>query len=166
MNTNKLHTIKSAGFKVPKDYFNLLEDAILNDLKLKEIAPVPGYKIPDNYFDSLEDKIITATLKNKEVKVIKLFYWKKVAYSVAIAASLILMFNLFFNDTKKITINSIETASIENYIIDEDIETNEIASLFTNEDLSGVHLINDGYGSQTIENYVFDNLEIEDIIIK
>ena len=166
MNTNKLHNIKDTGFKVPKDYFGSLEDAILTDLKLKEKAPESGYKVPDNYFDSLEHKITNALVPEKEVKVIKLFTWRKAAYVSAVAASLILMFNVFFNNTNNVTIDNIETASIENYILNEDLETSEIASLFTDDDLSDVQLINDGYSSETLENYIFDNLEIEDIIIK
>ena len=166
MNTNKLHNIKDTGFKVPKDYFGSLEDVILTDLKLKEKAPESGYKVPDNYFDALENKITNAIVLEKEVKVIKLFTWRKAAYVSAVAASLILMFNVFFNNTNNVTIENIETASIENYILNEELETSEIASLFTDEDLSDVQLINDGYSSETLENYIFDNLEIEDIIIK
>lgn len=166
MNTNKLHNIKETGFKVPKDYFGSLEATILTDLKLKEQAPESGYKVPDNYFDSLEQKITNAIVPEKEVKVIKLFTWRKAAYMSAVAASLILMFNIFFNNTNNVTIENIETANIENYILNEDLETSEIASLFTDEDLSYVQLINDGYSSETLENYIFDNLEIEDIIIK
>jgi len=166
MNTNKLHNIKNTGFKVPKDYFGSLEDAILTDLKLKEMAPETGYKVPENYFESLEHKITNAIVPEKEVKVIKLFTWRKAAYVSAVAASLILMFNIFFNNTNNVNIENIETASIENYILNEDLESSEIASLFTDEDLSDVQLINDGYSSETLENYIFDNLEIEDIIIK
>ena len=94
MNTNKLHNIKNTGFKVPKDYFGSLEDAILTDLKLKEMAPETGYKVPENYFESLEHKITNAIVPEKEVKVIKLFTWRKAAYVSAVAASLILMFNI------------------------------------------------------------------------
>jgi cell division protein FtsL len=166
MNTNKLHNIKDTGFKVPKNYFDSLEDAILTDLKLKEMAPESGYKVPDNYFESLEHKITNAIVLEKEGKVIKLFTWRKAAYITSIAASLILMFNIFFNNTKNITIDTIETASIEDYILNEDLETSEIASLFADEDLADVQLINDGYSSETLENYIIDNLEIEDIIIK
>lgn len=166
MNTNKLNNIKDTGFKAPKNYFGSLEDVILTDLKLKEKAPESGYKVPDNYFESLEHKITYALVQKKEVKVIKLFTWRKAAYVSAVAASLILMFNIFFNNTNNVTIENIETASIENYIINEDLESSEIASLFTDEDLTDVQLINDGYSSETIENYIFDNLEIEDIIIK
>ncbi|MFD0989607.1 hypothetical protein ACFQ1R_05830 [Mariniflexile jejuense] len=166
MSTNKLQNIKKTGFKVPKDYFESLEDSILSDLKLKELSPKSGYTTPDNYFNTLEDNIINTINQTKEVKVVKLITWRKAAYATAVAASLILMINVFFNNTKNITIDTIETASIENYIIDEDVEANEFASLFTKEDLQDVQLITDGYNSETLENFVFDNLEIEDIITK
>ncbi len=166
MSTNKLHNIKETGFKVPKDYFESFEDNFLNELKLKEITTDSGFKVPDNYFDSLEDKITSAVNQEKEIKVIKLVTWRKAAYAAAIAASLVLMFNIYFNQKTPVTIDTIETASIENYILNEELETTEIASLFNEEDLSDVQLIHDGFSSECIENYIFDNVEIEDIIIK
>lgn len=166
MKTNKLHTIKNTGFKVPEDYFEKFEDAILIEVKLMEMAPKSGYKLPDNYFDLLEDKIINAVKPQEKTKVIKLFTWRKAVYATAVAASLLLMINIFFNKHENITINTLETANIENYILNEDLETIEFASLFTKEDLADFKLINDGYSSETLENYVFDNLEIEDIITK
>ncbi len=166
MRTNKLQNIKETGFKVSKDYFKSLEDSILSDLKLKELSPKSGYTTPDYYFNTLEDNIINTINQTKEVKVVKFITWRKVVFATAVAASLILIIDVFFNNTKNVTINTIETASIENYIINEDVETNEFASLFTKEDLQDVQLITDGYNSETLENFVFDNLEIEDIITK
>lgn len=166
MSTNKLHNIKETGFKVPKDYFESFEDAFLNEIKLKEITTDSGFKVPDNYFDSLEDKITSAVNQEKEIKVIKLVTWRRAAYAAAIAASLVLMFNIYFNQKSPVTIDTIETASIENYILNEELETTEIASLFIEDDLSDVQLIHDGFSSESIENYIFDNVEIEDIIIK
>ena len=166
MSTNKLHNIKETGFKVPKDYFESFEDAFLNEIKLKEITTDSGFKVPDNYFDSLEDKITSAVNQEKDIKVIKLVTWRKAAYAAAIAASLVLMFNIYFNQKSPVTIDTIETASIENYILNEELETTEIASLFIEDDLSDVQLIHNGFSSESIENYIFDNVEIEDIIIK
>ncbi|MDO7170660.1 hypothetical protein [Mariniflexile sp. AS56] len=164
MKKNNIHNIKSTGFKVPKDYFASLEAGILSEVKLKELASDPGYKVPENYFDSLEDKIINTVKPQKETKVVKLVTWRKAAYAVAVAASLILTINLFFTNTTPVAIENIETASIENYILNEDLELNEFASLFTSEDLLDVRLIQDGYSSKNLEDYVFDHIEIEDII--
>ena len=74
--------------------------------------------------------------------------------------------NIYFNQKSRVTIDTIKTASIENYILNEELETTEIASLFIEDDLSDVQLIHDGFSSESIENYIFDNVEIEDIIIK
>lgn len=164
MKTNKLHTIKNTGFKVPESYFSSLEDAVCSDLMLNEIAPNSGYKVPDNYFGSIEDKITAAIKPQNEVKVIKLFTPKKIWYASAVAASILLMLTIFMD--KNITVDSIETASIENYIINEDLDLNEFASLFSEDELTNVKLISDGYNSQMLEDYVFNNLEIEDIITK
>lgn len=167
MNKNKLHIIKNTGFKVPKDYFASLEDSIISELKLKAFTTESGFKTPNNYFESLEDKIVnTVVTQHTEVKVIKLITWRKASYVAAVAASVVLIFNVFFNNTKNVTIDSIETASLENYFINEDIGSAEFASLFTKEDLSDVRLITDGYSSENLENFVFDNLDIEDIITK
>lgn len=167
MSTNKLHNIKNAGFKVPKDYFASLEDSILTETKLQELANKTGFTTPPDYFNSLEDNILNTETQVKEPKVVKLITWQHIAYVTGIAASILLIVNLFFKtETNTITIEDLETASIENYILEEDLETTEFASLFTNEDLKDVKLISDGYSSETLEDYVFDNLEIEDIITK
>ena len=166
MKKNTLHTIKNTGFKVPENYFDTLENEIMCDLKLKSLATKSGFKTPETYFDTLESTIFKTINTQKEVKVINLFTWQKVAFATGIAASFILMFNLFFNTNKTVTIDTIEIASIENYILNETMGINEFASLFTIEDLKDVRLINDGFSSQTIENYVYDNIEIEDIITK
>lgn len=166
MSTNKFNNNKDTGFKVPKGYFDSLEAMLLSEIKLKERTTESGFKTPDNYFDSLGDKITKAIKPEPDVKVIKLFTWRKVAYITSIAASLILMFNILFNKSNIVTIDTIETVSIENYILNEDLETSEIASLFTDEDLSDVQLINDGFSSETLENYIFNNVEIDDFIIK
>ena len=160
-----LHNIKNTGFNIPEDYFTSLEDIILSNAKLREVAPTSGHKVPDDYFDSIEDNIINL-VQQKETKVVKLITWHKIAYVGAVAASIVLMFNIFFNNGKDVSINTIETASIENYILDEDLEINEFASLFTEEELSNIRLINDGYNQQKLENYLFENLEIDDIVIK
>lgn len=166
MKTNTLHTIKNTGFTVPKGYFDTLENEILCDIKLKSLATKSGHELPDAYFDTLENNIINTINSKKEVKVIKLVTWEKIASASLVAASVLLMFHLFFNTNKPITIDAIETASLEQYILNEDLDSNEFASLFTDEELSEIHLINDGFNSQTLENYLIDNLEIEDIITK
>lgn len=166
MKTNKLHTIKKTGFKIPEDYLASLEHTILSEIKLQESIPNSGFKVPNNYFDSLDNKLMNAILQQEDTKVIKLFTWRKVVYAVAVAASLFLTINLFFNKPTPVSLADLETASLENYFINEDLEMAEFTSLFTKEDLQNVQLITDGYSSEHLEKFLFENLEIEDIITK
>tara|TARA_R110000868_G_scaffold144150_2_gene362950 strand:+ start:21133 stop:21633 length:501 start_codon:yes stop_codon:yes gene_type:complete len=163
MEKQRIEPIKNNGFKVPDNYFNAFEQNMLSEIKLKEKINTSGFNVPKGYFESLDQTIHNLVVEKRQGKAINLFSWKKIAYATSIAASLILMFNVFFTKKEVLTLDSVETASIENYILNEDLETNEFASLFSKEDLANVSLINDGYSSQNLENYVFDNLEIDDI---
>jgi cell division protein FtsL len=164
MKKNSLNNISKTGFKVPKNYFKEFENTLLSELKLKEMSTNSGFKVPENYFETLDAKILKAIETEKEVKVINLFSWKKIAYVTSVAASLVIMFNVLFNNNKSLTIDSIETASIENYILTEELESNEMASLFTSTDLSDINFISNNFNPETLENFVLDNLEIEEII--
>lgn len=164
MKKHNLNNINKPGFKVPKDYFKNFEDMLLSDLKLKETSSKTGFNLPENYFESLDDKIINTVKKEKETKVIKLFSLRKTAYVSAIAASLILMFNIAYNKNDTLTIDNIETASIENYILNEDIETADIALLFSNHELNSFDSIELNFNSESLENYVIENIEIDDLI--
>jgi len=74
------------------------------------------------------------------------------------------MFSVIFNNSKNLNIKNIETASIENYILTEGLETSDVASLFTDEDLSEISSIKTHLNPETLEDYVLDHLEIEDLI--
>ena len=164
MKKNSLKNINKTGFKVPKDYFENFEDILLSELKLKKTSAHPGFKVPKDYFENLDDQIINAIEKNKNHKVIPIFSWRKATYIAAVAASLVLMFNVLFNKKERLNMESIETASIENYILNEELETNDIASLFSDEDLSEITSIKNSLSSETLEDYVLDNLDINELI--
>lgn len=165
MKTNKLHTIKNTGFKVPKDYFDGIEDAILSDIKLKELAPQSGYKLPDTYFDSLEDTILNKVSAKETSKVISIFNIKNIIYMSSAAAAILLLFNLFTLKNKS-AIDRLDTETVENYIINENIGSYEIVSLLLEEDL-----LNEGFtelkiDEHTVETYILNNLDMENLIIE
>ena len=128
MNKDNLHNIKDSGFKTPKNYFDGLEDSILNQIKLQEKVEDAGFKVPDNYFDSLDDKILDKV--THKPKVISLFTKRNLLYASSIAAALVLMFNIIGNKND-ITFDDLEMASIENYLSEEDFSSYEYASLLT-----------------------------------
>ena len=137
---------------------------LLSELKLKETIKNPGFKIPDDYFDTVENDIINKVKPAKKTKVIKLNTWKKLSFAGAVAASLVIMFSLIFSNNS-LNLNKIETASIENYILNEDLDNSDIASLFKDVDLTNMSLTNNNISSESLENYVLDNLDFDELII-
>ncbi len=164
MKKNRLENIKDNGFKVPDNYFNNFEQNLLNEIKLKNKINTSGFKVPEGYFESLTQTIHNAVTEKKQGKVISLFSWKKIAYATGIAASLILMFNIIYNKKEVVTLDSVETASIENYILNTDIESSDIASLLSNEDISEMTFTKSNLSSETLEDYVLDNIDVDYII--
>ena len=163
MKKNSLNNIEN-GFKVPKGYFDEFEDGLLSELQLKETASHSGFILPADYFESLDNKILDAVKKDHKTKVINLFSFRKIAYATAVAASLILIYTVSFNKNENLNINNIETASIENYILKEGLETSDIASLFSDDDLSEITSVKNNLSSESLENYVLEHLDIDELI--
>ncbi len=165
MKNKKLHNIKETGLKVPKDYFDNLEDTVLRHIKLKELSSESGFKTPKNYFDTLEDSILSKTSEKEHIKVISLFSRRNLIYASSIAAAILLLFNLSISE-KKSDWDKLDSETVENYIIEENIGSYEIASLLSEdsfiEDDFAIHSLN----QENVENYLLDNLDIDDLIIE
>jgi hypothetical protein len=164
MNKNNLHHIKSTGFKTPQNYFESFDDQIFNVLKKEnqlEAIKTSGFKVPTDYFETFDDELISHI--TNDTKIVPLFSWKKVAYLSGIAAALVVMFSLLFNNTNDW--NKIETASIENYLTEEDFSNYEIASLLTDEELTADNFTDSGFSETSLENYLLENTTIEDLLI-
>lgn len=166
MKNNKLHNIKSSGFKEPDGYLESFDELLMNKLKenhsLKGLQNT-GFKVPEHYFENFDDKIIKAVSSEKEVKVIPLMSWKKAIYVSGIAASIILMISLFNNYNNKPTFDNLETALIDEYIIDEDFTNEDIATLLSDDltlnNFMDSHLIDDN-----LEEYILNNSSVEDYL--
>ena len=166
MKNKKLHSIKSTGFKTPDNYFESFDAKLKERLAEKELIKeidASGFKVPDNYFNTLDDNILSQLEEDKPVIALKsrrTFY-----YIAGIAASLVLMFNVFFT-SETISINDIETASIEDYLEDGDFTSYDLAALLTEDELNENNFIENQIPESTIEDYLLDNVTIEDLIIE
>ena len=62
MKKNKLHNVKSTGFKTPDHYFESFEgklfDRLTEEESIKDIEE-PGYTVPKDYFNTVEDKVFS-----------------------------------------------------------------------------------------------------------
>lgn len=166
MKKNRIHNIKETGFKVPKGYFNNLDDALLNNIKLKEVPDEAGFKTPANYFDSLEDTILNKVSEKGNNKVISLFSRRNLIYASSIAAAVLLLFNLsIFKNNTETGWDAIDAETVENYIINENIGSYEIASLLIDEDLNEANFTEVEFTDEALENYILDHITVEDLII-
>ena len=161
MNKEKLHNIKENGFKVPEGYFDSLEDNIMSELKLKDQVNTSGYTTPDNYFEALEDSILDKVSEEKDTKVINIFSRRNIIYASAVAAAIVLLFNLsIFGESEEW---DIDNETVENYILDEGITSYEIASLLDEEELTEEDFIDYTDEENYIEDYIIDDLNVEDL---
>ena len=165
MKNNKLHNIEETGFKVPDDYFDALEDVILSDIKLKKTSSDSGFKLPEDYFNTLEDSVASKISTKSPTKVIPLFRKRTLIYISSTAAAVLLLFNLSIFKSE-LTFDSLDFETVENYIMDENIGSYEIAALLSEEDLLEEHFIEYQIEEETIETYILDNLDVEDIILE
>ena len=167
MKNRKLHSIKSSGFKVPDQYLESFDELLLNRLKeghlLKEVQN-SGFKVPNQYFETFDDKLAKAlSSSEKKVKVVPFITWRKAAYISGIAASIVLMVGLYNTFYNKPTFGSLDTASIENYIVNEDITDEDISSLIS-EDLTMNNFMDSNLSDSNLENYILNSSSIEDLL--
>ncbi|WP_339894079.1 hypothetical protein [uncultured Algibacter sp.] len=168
MKYKKLHNINSAGFKTPHDYFESFDEKIISKLNAKsklESIKETGFKVPDDYFESFNDSIFEKNLGEKESKVIQLFSIRNLIYVSSIAAAILLLFNLSIFEIKP-TFDNLETETVENYIIDENISSYEIAALLSDEHIDEAFIIDYFVNDDNIEEYLFDNADIEALMIE
>jgi hypothetical protein len=163
-----LNNIKETGFKTPDNYFDAIEDNIMDAIQQEnsgDAAKETGFKTPEKYFDALEDVIINKIENDNSPKVIALFSKRNLIYASSIAAAILLLFNLSIFD-KEDPWNSLENLTLENYIIDEGIDTYELAALLSEDYLLEEDFIQQNITDETLENYLLDNLDFEELIIE
>jgi len=167
MKNKNLHNIESSGFKTPNHYFESFETDFFERLNEKErisASEASGYSVPKHYFESLEDKVINKLNTKSETPVIKLKSRSTFYYVAGIAASFVLLFSLVFNNDN-ITIDKIETASIESFLYQEDYSNDDFASLFKSVDISETDFIDVSISEETLDQY-FENIDTEDLILE
>lgn len=146
---------KSTGFKVPEGYFESLDSKLLGVTKAHSTIGTTGetgFKVPDGYFENFR-----ATPKKPKVVTLK-----RVLYISSIAAVLTLLFTVI-SPKEELNFDSLETATIENYLLEESYETSEIASLLNENQLTmeSFDLVPE---EEQLEDYLIQNTSIENLI--
>ncbi|GAA4817401.1 hypothetical protein [Litoribaculum gwangyangense] len=158
-----LKNIRSTGFKVPKDYFENFEETLLGEIKLKETIHKSGFKTPESYFETIDDTVLKSIETNSKVK--QLIPWKQLTYISGIAASILIIINLYLKNSKnQVSFDSLETASITHYLTEEEFNAYELAGLFSEEELTSDKFIEEPIKESALEAYLYENASIEDLI--
>lgn len=161
-----LKNIKASGFKTPENYFEGVEDSVLNQIHLKSIEG-SGFKIPEGYLDTLDDTIIAKVSKSNDTKVINLFSRKNLLYMSSVAAAILLLFNLSIFESKRVaSFDTLDTATLENYILSEYIDSYEISSLMNNEEINEEAFIDYNFSDEHMEDYILNNIDIEGLFLE
>ncbi|WP_299390402.1 hypothetical protein [uncultured Gelidibacter sp.] len=167
MKKSKLHTIKEPGFKTPDSYFDNFDERLFKKMAVqKEMSEMdgPGYKVPEHYFESFDAKLENRLKDVQQPKVRSLVSWRKAAYISGAAAVLVLMFTVFLKSDNILTINQVETASIESYLNNENLNIYDITSLLNAEDIVVDDFVANTFTDESLENYLINNASIEDLI--
>ena len=168
MKNKNLNNINTTGFNIPKDYFEIFENQLLNKINAEETVlnvKSTGFKTPKDYFNNIEDGVFVKLSEEKNTKVISLFNRKTIVYVAGIAAAIVLCFNLSMFDST-IAFEDLEAATVESYILEDDINSYEIAALLTEEELNESTIITHDFQDETIEEYLLNNADIEALIVE
>jgi hypothetical protein len=121
-----------------------------------------GFKIPENYFEQFEAKMMERVSKEKEVKVVSLFYKKQVwISSIAALFLLAIAIPVYFNMAKE---SNLDSNTIESYLADQQsVGTTELIRHLTDEDISELQnaLAIDNVTDETIENYLSETTNLD-----
>lgn len=159
---------KFGGFSVPENYFetfgaNLISK--INDETSNKTLHPKGFKTPDGYFENLNTNIYIPITEPKE-KVKPLFQSNNLLIkTLAIAATVILILVLTINKDEETNFSRLEVASIENYILNSEVNTSDITQYITEDDLNNFFDVMTDVNEENLENYLINNADLETLLI-
>lgn len=165
MEKDKLHNMKSTGYKTPERYFESFESTFLDRINKEELlkgTETAGYTIPEDYFNSVDDNVFKKLNKN-ERPVISLLSKKTFYYVAGIAASIVLLFSIFVNSgiNEELSVDIVET-----YLEERNLDSYELAQLLSDVNLleEDFTIIDTPFEEDKLESYLLDNADIQTIL--
>lgn len=177
MSANRSKYPKKAGFQVPENYFDEVENRLLQRMAEEKDVNLPhlnhGFKVPDGYFENLEERILES--QKEQTGVISIFRKKYLYYAASVAAIFILMWIAPIDKESKssaIGWDDVEVTTIENYIMEGyetgyiDMDASEFSDLFPDND----QLVDDSdfekVNSDVVIDYIEENVDDPSDIIE
>ena len=158
MKNDNINNIKNSGFKIPDNYFQDFEENILSKVKLKSLTEDSGFVVPDNYFDEFK-----VSVKN-ETKVISIFNRKNRLLVSSIAAAIVLFFSLNIFNNSIVSLNDLDTETVDSYILDE-ANVSELTALFSDNELNETQFIDYSISEETLDTYL-ESVEVNELFLE
>lgn len=176
MKKNKLPYQQEPGFKVPPNYFEDLEEALMRKVTqdkagMDNYKGAPGFVVPEEYLQQLEEQVLLKVEQdqNKE-KVISILKLPKLYYAAAVAAILVILLSTgIFNSTVPVfTIDSVELSALEDYIDNGylDLTFEEISTYITEEGNPIENFNASALSDEEVLNYLNQNVEDPGLLIE
>lgn len=159
MKRQKLYKDIKSGFKTPDNYFNTFEDQLLSELNLKERVSKSGFKEPNDYLNNFE--VDLSEVQTSKPKVISLLHKKTMLYAASIAAAFVLLL-IIPRTEKEANFASLDSETIENYLLISDFESTELNDLITNTTAFESKILDETLSDIPLEDYLYNNSELED----
>lgn len=156
-----IHENKNSGFKVPKGYFDSLENSLLTKIKSDSYSEKSGFKTPSDYFTNFK---LETPSEEKSAKVIQLRDWTKWMAAASIVALAVIgaMYIDSISPSKNLGFSDLDNDMIERYL-DEHLETPEEFIDYENTSLENIiHKNIITLNNQDIMDYLNDKLEDQD----
>lgn len=165
MNNNKLHHNKTSGYKVPKGYFDQIEDSVMSRLASDSMPDAPGFKVPESYFSEVENDILSKIEVTSDTKVRSIGLRKTFYYISGVAAALLLFFAIYNYNSST---DDISIDMVESYFETNSMDSYELAELLIESDLMSLDDIKfePEIDDLELESYLLENADIETIIIQ
>lgn len=164
MKKDKISYYSNSGFKAPQEYFEGLENELLNKIHfnegLRDIKHA-GFTVPKGYFDEIEDGLLKKATQSKP-KVRSLITKEAFLYAASIAAIIIAFASTFYiNPENQTSWENVELSVMESYIDNNNIEfsTGEISNYIFQQGYIIDDTDLDKVDSEAMINYLDENLE-------
>ncbi|MBA6151265.1 hypothetical protein [Gelidibacter maritimus] len=171
MKKSQLHNIKETGFTIPDSYFDSFEKRLMDKMAVQdEMATIkdPGYTVPENYFEAfdthLQARLSADGESSAKSKIVPLISWRSAMVISGVAATLLLLFTLVLKSDDPLSINQVETASIEAYLNNENLNDYDIASYLDDDELNIDNFVSTTLTEESLENYLLNHTSLEDLI--
>jgi len=165
MKNKRLHHDKTAGYKVPKGYFDKVEDGVMSQLASENLPKSTGFKVPNSYFSDVEEDILFKIEVTSDTKVRPLGLSKTFYYISGLAAALLLFFAVYNYNSSA---DDISIDMVESYFETYSMDSYELAELLIESKLMSIDDIKfePEIDDLELESYLLENADIETIIIQ